>query len=139
MAFELVIAMKRDPAEAMERAQSRNATTGVPASPVATLDVRGDFSEQHAEELERSVERVLAGPADSVLIRFATADCERPAVLSFSRWLDEMRRAGSDVRIIEGESHVHELLTENDTLPEAAMPLADAEAAARRRIIDAHH
>lgn len=139
MAFELIIAMKRDPSDPMSGLRAHDATPAPAAAPVATFDVSGDFSEAQAQELERRVESVLAGTVDSVVIRFASLDCERPSVLNFSHWLAGMRQSGNDVRIIEGESPVHALLTENDMLPEAAMPLADAEAKTRRRVIDAHH
>jgi len=138
VAFELVIAVKRDPSDVMNRPRSQDASS-VRTAPVTTLEVSGDFSEAHAEELERHVERVLAGPAESVIIRFTAIDCERPSVLNFSRWLKGMRQAGSDIRIIEGDSPIHALLTENDALPDAAVPAADAEAATGRRTIDAHH
>ncbi len=138
MAFELVVAVKRDPSEGMNRPRSRDAPS-FSAVPVSTFEVSGDFSEAHAEELERHVEQMLAGSAESIIIRFTAIDCERPSVLNFSRWLKGMRQAGSDIRIIEGDSHIHALLTENDTLPDAAVPLADVEAATGRRMIDAHH
>ncbi len=138
MAFELVIAAKRDPAETAEELQGIAPPRTSLSLPVATIDVNGVFSKLSARELARSIENVLHTRADTVIIRFQEIACEDQSLVDFAYWIEELRRHGNDVRVAAGEPHVHALLAEKVISPDAVMHPAEVDAVAGRRVIDAH-
>ncbi len=139
MAFELVIAAKRDPVETAEALQ-RVAPMRTPLPlPIATIDINGAFCEESASELAHSIENVLHKPADTVIVRFQEIMCEdQLSLMNFARWIEGLRRNGHDIRVAVGEPHVHALLADNAISPDAVMHPTEADTVAGRCVIEAH-
>ncbi|MDQ2857074.1 MAG: hypothetical protein M3R53_00295 [Candidatus Eremiobacteraeota bacterium] len=138
MAFELVIAAKRDPAEGTA---TREAAALPPANaplPAAIVDVGGDFTADGAAQLERRVADLLDS-AGTVIIRFASLACGgSESLVHFSRWVESLRADGYDVRVAAGEPAVAELLAQADVPRDALIDAAEADAVARRSTLDVH-
>jgi hypothetical protein len=136
VAFELIVAAKRDPADGAEMRERDHRTRQLPSMPGATIDVNGVFSQESARTLVQQIEGVLHNPADTVVIRFQQIACEDPqSLVHFTDWLNALRAQGHDVRAVAEDPRIHAWLTKL-TSPDAIMLPAESDAVTGRRVVD---
>jgi anti-anti-sigma regulatory factor len=130
--FELTIAAKRDPVAKLKALHDAEPVLEW-SPPVATVEISGLFSEASGRELESRIESVLHHPADTIVIRFSDIACNDSLSLAhFAKWLTALRRAGHDVRLVSGETHVDALLSDASIPSEAGVGSDEADALAGR-------
>jgi len=138
MAFELVIAAQRDPAELATKRDAAAPPAASAPLPAAIVDVGGRFTAEDAAQLEDEVASLLHS-AGTVIIRFTTLACDGPQSLAHvSRWVEALRVDGYDVRVAATEPGAAALLEQADVPPGALIDPAEADAVARRRTLDVH-
>jgi hypothetical protein len=134
VAFDLIIAMKRDPTRSARESELPPLS---PPVPTAVIEINGVFCKESALELTRNIEMCLRKPVETVMIRFEDIACEDPqSLVSFATWLQEIRDAGHDVRLVTGESHVNALLSEQFVSRDAVIDPAEVDELAHHRSVD---
>ncbi|MDQ2865129.1 MAG: hypothetical protein M3R51_02775 [Candidatus Eremiobacteraeota bacterium] len=135
MAFELAIAVKRDPAEAASASSEHIAV----ASRTLIFDADGIFSAGGAAELAEMVDGAIAPEFDAYIVCLRDIrDIDREALVRFLQWVSGRRDEGVDVRVGASETQLQRLLHELCSVSDALIPLDRAADEAPRLSLDAH-
>ncbi len=141
-AFELTIAVRRDPADKPEAGRRREAAPSI-ESVVTTLEVSspdGALTVEDLHVLMQRIEGLFEEDTDAVIVCLQhNCGTDRTLLKGFVEWIAARRVESYDIRIAGTEPHVHERLCEADAMGEVVLPLGADGATGKRRVISAHH